>query len=197
MKPLPEGYEPVSVNTAVCSPIHSRGFVNEMLRRSCIALKGALMNLSAMPPEWWIPLIIGFIFITVVLASIRRRREAIRHKIRRILIVEFVYIGVAYGISELGRTGLESLLAGVVAALIVDQMIPSRSRHIPSSVRRRKIAEYELRTGKKFNAKKHELDHEVPFSRGGSHTLDNLLVVEKGRNRSKGATSPWWDLLGR
>ena len=80
-----------------------------------------------MPPEWWIPLIIGFIFITVVLASIRRRREAIRHKIRRILIVEFVYIGVAYGISELGRTGLESLLAGVVAALIVDQMIPSRS----------------------------------------------------------------------
>jgi hypothetical protein len=155
------------------------------------------MDLSTLPPEWWIPRIVAFIVIIVVLASIRRRREAIRHRIRRILIVEGVYIGVAYGVSQLGRTTVESLLGGVVAALIVNQMMPGRSRHIPSSVRRRKIAEYELRTGKKFNPSKHEIDHEVPFSRGGSHTHDNLRVIEKARNRSKGATSPWWDLLGR
>lgn len=85
----------------------------------------------------------------------------------------------------------------IVAALIVDRWMPGRSRYIPASVRRRKIAEHELRTGKKFNPRKHELDHEVAFSKGGSHTEDNLRVVEKSKNRSKGAKSPWWDLLGR
>jgi hypothetical protein len=57
----------------------------------------------------WIPRIIGFIVVTLVLVSIRRRREAIRHRIRRIIIVEGVYIGVAYALSQLGRTGIESL----------------------------------------------------------------------------------------
>ena len=92
---------------------------------------------------------------------------------------------------------LESLLGGIVVALIVMQRMPGRSRHIPQSVRRKKIAEFELRTGKKFNPRKHELDHEVPFSRGGSHSEDNLRVTEKAKNRSKGSKSPWWDLLGR
>jgi hypothetical protein len=141
------------------------------------------------------------IFVAVVffflLVSIRRRREAIRHRIRRAIIVEGVYVGVAYVMSQVGRTGTESLLGGIVAALIVNQMMPGRSRHIPASVRRRKIAEHELRTGKKFNPRKYELDHEVAFSKGGSHTEDNLRVVERSRNRSKGAKSPWWDFLGR
>jgi len=157
-----------------------------------------MQTFSTMPAEWWIPRIIGFVVITLILASISRRREAILHKLRRVVIGEFVYIGVAYGLSRIARTTpLESILGGLVAALVVSQMMPGRSRHIPASVRRRKIAEYEMRTGKKFNSRKHELDHEVAFSKGGSHTTDNLRVIKKRRNRSKGAKSPWWDLLGR
>jgi hypothetical protein len=140
--------------------------------------------------------IIGFIVITLFLVSIKRRREGIRHRLRRIVIVEGVYIAVAYVMNQLGRTGVESLLGGVLAAFVVNQMMSGRSRHIPSTVRRRKIAEYELRTGKKYNSRKHELDHEIAFSKGGSHTEDNLRVIEKRKNRSKGAKSPWWDLLG-
>jgi hypothetical protein len=150
-----------------------------------------------MPADQQLLKIVAGIVIFFLLVSIRRRREAIRHRIRRVIIVEGVYLGVAYVMAQMGRTGIESLLGGIVAALIVNQMMPGRSRHIPTSVRRRKIAEYELRTGKKFNPRKHELDHEVAFSKGGSHTEDNLRVVEKGKNRSKGAKSPWWDLLGR
>src|SRR5260370_14951677 len=141
--------------------------------------------------------IIAGVVIFFLLVSIRRRREAIRHRIRRVIVVEAAYLGVVYLMAQTGRTGIESLLGGIVAALIVNQTMPGRSRHIPASVRRRKIAGYELRTGKKFNPRKHELDHEVAFSKGGSHTEDNERVIEKRKNRSKSAKSPWWDLLGR
>jgi|SRR5271156_441622 len=144
-----------------------------------------------------IPLIIGFIVITLVLASLNRRREAIIHKFRRIFFAECTYCIVVFLMVHFGRTVIEALLVGILAGFIVNQKMPGRSRHIPSSVRRRKIAEYELRTGKKFNPRKHELDHEIAFSKGGSHTLENLRVLEKRKNRSKGAKSPWWDLLGR
>jgi hypothetical protein len=143
-----------------------------------------------------LPIIAGVIFF-FFLVSIRRRREAIRHALRRAIIVEATYFGLFYILVQIGRTPLEGLLAGIAAALILNQMMPGRSRHIPTSVRRRKIAEFELRTGEKFNPRKHELDHEIAFSKGGSHTEDNLRVVEKRKNRSKGAKSPWWDLLGR
>jgi hypothetical protein len=47
------------------------------------------------------------------------------------------------------------------------------------------------KTGKKFNPRKHELDHEIAFSKGGSHTAENPRVLEKKRNRSNGAESPF------
>ena len=117
--------------------------------------------------------------------------------IRRVFLAEATYILVVYFMVQAGRTTMKALLAGVLGGVIVNQMIPGRSRHVPASVRRRKIAEFELRTGQKFNPHKHELDHEIPFSRGGSSTEDNIVVTEKKKNRSKGAKTPWWDLLGR
>jgi hypothetical protein len=153
-------------------------------------------TLPAMPVAWWIPRLIVAFVIFLLLLSLRPRREAIRHWVRRIVIVEATYFAVVYLMVHIGRPPIESLLEGILAGFVVNQMQPRRSRHIPASVRRRKIAEYELRTGKKFNPRKHELDHGIPFSRGGSHTADNLSVMEKRRNRSKGAKSPWWDLFG-
>jgi len=150
-----------------------------------------------MPPDQQLLSIIAGVVIFLLLVSIRRRREGIRHALRRAIIVEATYLGVVYILAQARRTPLESLLGGIVAALIVIPMIRGRSRHIPASVRRKKIAEHELKTGKKFDSRKYELDHEVAFSKGGSNTEDNLRVVEKRKNRSKGAKSPWWDLLGR
>jgi len=150
-----------------------------------------------MPDSRLLYLIIAIVGFFVLVVALRRRREAIRYAIRRAFLAEAAYLLVVYFMVQAGRTTMEALLAGVLCGVIVNQMVPSRSRHIPASVRRRKIAEFELRTGQKFNPRKHELDHEVPFSRGGSHTEDNLVVTEKKKNRSKGAKSPWWDLLGR
>jgi hypothetical protein len=94
-------------------------------------------------------------------------------------------IAIAKGIQP-GGAFFVALVCGWVAA----QMVPARSRHIPTHVKRRVIREYESRTGKKYNPREVELDHIMPFSRGGSHTADNLRAIEKAKNRRKGAKRP-------
>jgi hypothetical protein len=43
--------------------------------------------------------------------------------------------------------------------------------------------------GESFDARKHEIHHRVPFSRGGGHTPDNLKV-SKTENRRRGNKMP-------
>jgi hypothetical protein len=136
---------------------------------------------------------VGFAF----LSSISRRRAYYSYKLKLFLRVEATYFLVAIGASKLAnRPGPESLLWGILAAFVVYMRTKPQSRHIPAAVRRRKEAEFMLKTGKKFDRKKYELDHELPFASGGGHHESNIRVVEKKKNRSKGAKSPWWDLLG-
>lgn len=140
--------------------------------------------------------IIGAVGFALIL-SISRRREYYAYKLKLIFRVEAAYFLVAIGANRLaGRPTLESLLWGVVAGFVVYMRTKPQSRHIPTSVRRKKEAEFVLKTGKKFDRKKYELDHEVPWADGGGHHESNIRVVEKKRNRSKGAKTPWWDLLG-
>jgi hypothetical protein len=132
-----------------------------------------------------------------LLLSISRRREYYAYKFKLILSMEIAYVvGILFSF-YLGRRELEPILWGVLAAFVVFIRTKPRSRHISAAVKRKKEAEFVLRTGKKFNRRKYELDHEVPHARGGGNSEDNIRVVEKGKNRSKGAKSPWWDLLGR
>lgn len=142
-------------------------------------------------------LVIGVLAALPILLGIRRRRQGIRYRLKKLIVVEGIYLGLAFLLLRFGQTPVVSILAGLVAALVVGSRFKPRSRYIPASVKRRARAEFELRTGSKFDPRKHEYDHDVPFSRGGSHTTDNVRVVEKKRNRSKGAASPWWDVLGR
>jgi hypothetical protein len=151
-----------------------------------------------MPPltSQQVLILVGILAALPFLLSIRRRREAIRYRLRRIILVEAAYLGPAFLLLQLGQPPLICLLAGMVLALLVDSRIKPRSRYVPASVKRKARAEFELKTGKKFNPRKHEYDHDIPFSSGGSHTMDNIRVRERKTNRSKGAKSPWWDVLG-
>jgi hypothetical protein len=130
-----------------------------------------------------------------LLLSISRRREYYAYKVKRLLKMEAAYLAATFLAVALGRRELEPILWGVLAGFIVYMRTKPESRHIPASVRRKKEAEFVLKTGKKFDRKKYELDHEVPWSSGGGHHESNIRVVEKKKNRSKGAKSPWWDLL--
>jgi hypothetical protein len=150
---------------------------------------------SATQEQWLI--FIGIIAALPILIGIRRRREGIRYKLRKLILIEGSYLGLAYVLMRNGQPPVQAILAGLVAGFVVSSFIKPRSRHISASVKRKARAEFELKTGEKFNPRKHEYDHDVPFSRGGSHTTDNIRVVEKRKNRSKGAKSVWWDVLGR
>jgi len=142
-------------------------------------------------------ILIGIIAAIPLLLAIRARREGIVHRLKQVIVVEGVYLGLTFVMLKNGQPPLVSILAGLVAAFVVKSYLKPRNRYVSASVKRRARAEFELKTGTKFNPRKHEYDHEVPFSRGGSHTSDNVRVVEREKNRSKGAKSVWWDVLGR
>ncbi len=135
--------------------------------------------------------------VIALLYAIRLRREAIRYALRRLILMCAACFGVIAYLQKNGSTSEVVLFGGLIAAVIVDAFIPKRSRHIPKSERRKVVRDFESRTGQKYDPRLHDLDHTIPFSRGGSNTPDNLRVTTRRENRSKGAKSPWWDLLGR
>ncbi len=141
--------------------------------------------------------VVVIIVVLILLVNLRARREHLRHELSRLLRSAAV-AAIAYGIAIYAQAPPSTALA--VTALfgaIAFTTWPKRSRYPRAAARRRTIAKWELETGKKFNPRRHEVDHTIPFAQGGSNTEDNLQVVEKSVNRSKGARSPFWDLLGR
>src|SRR5450756_3070130 len=76
-----------------------------------------------------------------------------------------------------------AFLAALFCGLMAAQLVPARSRNIPTHVKRKVIEEYESRTGKKYKAREVEVDPVWPFARGGSHTSDNLRIIPKAKNR--------------
>jgi len=81
------------------------------------------------------------------------------------------------------------LMSGFVSSIVFYRRASiRRKRYIPRSVERAVIAR-DLK-GEKYDGKKHHIDHVWPFARGGSHTTDNLRVIEKKKNLKKGARRP-------
>jgi hypothetical protein len=144
----------------------------------------------------WLQYAILFAILYAVLLGIRLRRESIRYTLGRFAGLAFAGWLVISISQQKGWPQENSVVAGVVAAVVVDQFIPKRSRHIRKQERRRAIARFEVETRERYNPKLHDLDHTVPFSKGGSSTADNLRVTTRRKNRSKGAKSPWWDPFG-
>lgn len=141
----------------------------------------------------WIAIIaVGF----SVLLGVRRRREQVRRNLRTMILAILAGL-IVFGIAQSQRlTNDAAWLLAVGTGVVIWTSRPKRSRYIPARERRAAKARHEL-TGEKYNSKKHHFHHDVPFSRGGSNTEDNLRVISKGENLKRGAKSPWWDLLGR
>jgi hypothetical protein len=133
------------------------------------------------------------VFVCLVAAGLAARTESIRHGARRLVAAGAFGVFAFWFASESGVRQDHSQVFGVLTAVGMFAAFPKRRRRIRESDRRRAIARFELKTGKKFNPRRHELDHVIPFSRGGNSTADNLEVVEKARNRRKGSRAPGWD----
>jgi hypothetical protein len=121
----------------------------------------------------------------------RRKREVIRYKLKRVgMYVGCVLVGVGvipghgYSVQE---AAIFSMFVGMTAAFILIRP-PRTDRRIPRKVRRAVIAR-DLK-GERFDPKRHDIDHIVPFSKGGDHSEENLRVMPRSENRRRGAGMP-------
>ncbi|MGH9671057.1 MAG: hypothetical protein ACRD3A_13210 [Terriglobales bacterium] len=128
--------------------------------------------------------------------SLLSRGEAIRHALRRLIACALAASLTLLGLTAVNMRQQEALIIGGIVGVVMFAAFPKRRRYVRRSERKKAIARFERETGKRYNPRLHELDHEVPFSRGGSSTADNLRVIGKRANRRKGARLPWWDILG-
>jgi hypothetical protein len=129
----------------------------------------------------------------VAFAFLYRRREALAHAVRG-TIRALIIAGIAYVL--LWKGGLSPLAAYMVAIVIgvlIRRAEPRRSRYISTRAKRQAIAKWEKETGQTFNRRVHELDHVLPHSRGGGNSEDNIQVLTRKQNRSKGAKRRWRD----
>jgi len=138
----------------------------------------------------WVILIVGALVCLYWLRALRLAREGARRFLGNLILAIILFIGcraalVAMKVSEQG-TVLISLL--IALAVFSRKARVGRSRHIPKSVKRAVIAR-DLKD-QEYDSSKHHIDHVWPFSRGGSHTADNLRVIEKKKNLKKGAKRP-------
>lgn len=131
--------------------------------------------------------------VTFAFRVTRAAREGIRWKAKVLSIAFLGYFGATCLALGLGEEPGVAVVIGVLAGALAGNSVPKRSRYIPAAVRREVKNQFELESGRKYNPQHHELDHIVPFSRGGSHTVDNLRVIKKKANRRKGKRMPSYD----
>jgi len=133
-----------------------------------------------------------YIFAGIVaFAFLFRRREAIAHAIRGTLIASACAVAAFLLLWKGGLTPLAAYISALVVGVLIRRAEPRRSRHVSASAKRQAIAKFEKETGKTFNKRIHEFDHVLAHSRGGGNADDNIQVLTKKKNRSKGAKVRW------
>ena len=139
----------------------------------------------------------GLVLLVVAIVSIYclrallLAREGVRLHLRNTTIAGVVFVGCLIMMrGEQVQPSVALAISWVIAALVFfyQEASKRRSRYIPKSVRRAVIAR-DLK-GKRYDSSKHHIDHIWPFARGGSHTVENLRVIERRKNLKKGAKRP-------
>jgi|SRR5271157_3368413 len=152
------------------------------------------LHITGVPNVDWIIFAVGAFFCLYWLRALRLAREGSRLFLRNLLKAVILFCVLMIILTAVRpkthyQPSQEHVIAGVGSLILfVRWQRQERSRYIPKSTRRAVIAR-DLK-GEKFDPEKHHIDHVWPFSRGGSHTVDNLRVIEKKRNLRKGAKRP-------
>ena len=140
--------------------------------------------------------IVGLLLVCALLAAYRRR-EAIAQYARWAFVSFGAYLLTIIVLRKFTNDNVKIVLAALlVELLIAARMKPRRSRYIARSEKRKVIERYERR-GRRYDPKRHHIDHIVPYSRGGGSRADNLRVLDSEKNLAKSAKAPWWDVFSR
>jgi hypothetical protein len=153
----------------------------------------------------WLPLLAKVLLLALCMRvglywmlALRRAREGVRHFARNLLYVAAALYLVVLGFWLVTHVqngspnapiifaiGFVFLAAGIIN---LRKKRPARKRYIPArmlnAVKARDLG------NRPFDPNKHHVDHIWPFSKGGSHTMDNLRVIAKTENLRKGAKRP-------
>lgn len=147
-------------------------------------------------------IIAGFVFIFIVFLSIRGRGERIKFIIKRLLLVELIYIISVISLLMYTKGNVKSFFGLFIVLLvfiaIFSKLLPKqkRTRHISTATKKMLIENFEQRTGKTYDPRKYEIHHIIPYSKGGNSTTENLKIIPKHKNRAISNKSPWWDVFG-
>jgi len=121
----------------------------------------------------------------------RRKKGRVKYKLRRIAVALACYFAGIFILVKMGYSQFEAIAFGFVLAIAAGFLFvrpPSRSRVIPKHIRRI-VIERDLK-GMPFDSNIHQIDHIVPYSKGGDHSLSNLRVISKTENLRRGARMP-------
>lgn len=154
-------------------------------------------SLGLRPVEVLLLLVVALAAPTLIywIRIARGAREGLRWKLQCIARALIGYTVAVWLMLVTGQQVPIVLIVGVMAAVLAGNSVPRRSRGVPARIRRSVIAAWEAETGKTFDSREYEIDHVVPFSRGGSHTEDNLRIISRRSNRRKGRRLPTSDEL--
>ena len=139
----------------------------------------------------WIILVIGALVCLYWLRALRLAREGARLFLQNVAFASLAFIACQVVLAGMQVPHNNAVALSGLAALVVfgiRRQRLRRSRYIPVGVRRAVIAR-DLK-GEEYDPTRHHIDHVWPFSKGGSHTADNLRVIDKKRNLKKGAKRP-------
>jgi uncharacterized membrane protein len=151
-------------------------------------------HITGDPNVDWIIFVVGAVVCLYWLRALRLAREGARLFLRNLAKAVLVFCALiviltAVRLQTHFQPSQEQFIAGFAALILFARWQgKKRSRYMPKATRRTVISR-DLK-GKKFDPEKHHIDHVWPFSRGGSHTADNLRVIEKKRNLKKGSKRP-------
>jgi hypothetical protein len=152
------------------------------------------LHITGDPNADWIIFIVAAVLCLYWLRALRLAREGarlfLRNLARAVLILGIVVVLLTAVHSQTHlQSPQEQVIAGFIALIFLGQFQSrKRSRYIAKSTRRA-VIQRDLK-GEEFDTQKYHIDHVWPFSRGGSHTTDNLRVIEKKKNLRKGAKRP-------
>jgi HNH endonuclease len=142
---------------------------------------------------WLIGVLIAVPKVYFTLQIGRRKKNYLAFRVRRTVVCLSSYFGGFFILIKLGYKPLEALafsfVLGVAAGLFFVRL-PVRNRAIPAHIKRA-VLHRDLK-GARFDSTIHHIDHIVPFSKGGDHSVANLRVISKTENLRRGARMPKW-----
>jgi hypothetical protein len=145
---------------------------------------------------WFLTFLVASPFLLYLFQVGRRKQAMVRFRLRRFAVAMLAYFGGIIFWIQMGHSPGESIFVGFILAIAAGFLFvpyPNRTRRIPKHIRRA-VIERDMK-GQQFDPTQHHLDHIIPFSKGGDHSLTNLRVVNKTENTRRGARMPNWKEL--